>query len=162
MCLATLAVLGGAVTGCQPPETSTAEAGDEITSSGVNARSDEPRAVVRVRDITIRAEIADTEAERAVGLMGRPSVPPGEGMIFVFDGPTRMPFYMYRTLAPLSIMFVRDGRVVSVREMTPCPELDPSACPFYSPAGPYTHAVEARAGTFSSVRPDDAVTIRRR
>ena len=114
---------------------------------------------MRVRDITVRAEVADTEAERQVGLMGRTSLPPGQGMIFIFEAETTTGFYMFRTLLPLSIMFVRDGRVVSVQEMTPCPDDDGSACPIYYADGPYTHAVEAPAGTFAGVLPGDPVAI---
>jgi uncharacterized membrane protein (UPF0127 family) len=66
---------------------------------------------------------------------------------------------MFRTQIPLSIMFVRDGRVVGVREMAPCPDRSPATCPIYYPDGPYTQAVEASAGTFSGVRAGDPVVI---
>lgn len=114
---------------------------------------------VHVRNITVRAELADTEEERSIGLMGRKSLSPGTGMIFDFDGETTSAFYMFQTLIPLSIMFVLDGRVVSVREMSPCPDHDPSACPTYHASGPYTLAVEASEGTFSTARPGDRVAI---
>lgn len=114
---------------------------------------------VRVRDLMVTAEVADSDDERRRGLMYRTWLPPDHGMIFDFGGETTSGFYMFRTLLPLSIMFVRDGRVVGVREMTPCSGDDPSACPVYYPDGAYTHAVEAPAHTFAGVVTGDPVAI---
>jgi uncharacterized membrane protein (UPF0127 family) len=82
--------------------------------------------------------------------MGRERLAPGTGMLFAFGGETTTGFYMYRTLIPLSIMFVRHGRVVGVHEMTPCPADDPATCQVYYAGSPYTDAVEAGAGTFTT------------
>ena len=38
--------------------------------------------------VRLTVESADTPAEREQGLMGRTSLRPDEGMVFVFDGPT--------------------------------------------------------------------------
>ncbi|WP_235497548.1 MULTISPECIES: DUF192 domain-containing protein [unclassified Frankia] len=131
-----------------------------IAGSGGNAGSGDGATVtVRVRGLTIVAEVADSDTERRRGLMYRTDLPPGRGMIFEFAGETTSGFYMFRTLLPLSIMFVRDGRVVGVREMTPCPSDDPSSCPVYYPDGAYTHAVEAPARTFAEVVAGDPVAI---
>jgi uncharacterized membrane protein (UPF0127 family) len=109
--------------------------------------------------VTLVVEVADTPAAREQGLMWRSALARGTGMIFVFGGVTSAGFYMFQTKIPLSIMFVRDGRVVGVREMTPCPDPDPSDCPIYYADSPYTLAVEASAGTFAAVRPGDPVVI---
>ncbi|MEX5636149.1 DUF192 domain-containing protein [Parafrankia sp. FMc2] len=133
---------------------------DGTASSGdVAGPAAEPTITVRVRGVTVEAEVADSDAERRQGLMFRTHLPPGQGMIFDFGGETTSGFYMYRTVLPLSIMFVRDGRVVGVREMTPCPGDDPSACPVYYPDGVYTQAVEAPAHTFAGVVVGDPVAM---
>jgi uncharacterized protein len=98
------------------------------------------------RPRTVRLEVAADPDARARGLMGRRSVPPGSGMVFLYPVDVREAFWMKDTLVPLSIAFVAaDGRVVSVAEMTPC-TADP--CPTYAPAGPYRYAVELAAGAF--------------
>lgn len=95
---------------------------------------------------SLRVEIAGDNASRAKGLMGVASLPPNQGMAFVWDAPTEGTFWMKDTLIPLSIAFVgQDGRVVTIRDMSPC-EADP--CTTYAATAPYTWAVEANAGWF--------------
>jgi uncharacterized protein len=50
-------------------------------------------------------ELADDGAERAQGLMFRESLNPGSGMLFVYETPRRVSFWMKNTLIPLDIIF---------------------------------------------------------
>lgn len=75
----------------------------------------------------VRAEIADEESERQIGLMHRPSMPANDGMVFVFERPEVQCFWMRNTLLPLSIAFLDDeGRIVNIEEMKP--QTDDSHC----------------------------------
>jgi uncharacterized protein len=95
---------------------------------------------------TSRLEVADTEAERELGLMGRTDLTPESGMVFVYDDETARSFWMKDTLIPLSIAFWgEDGRVVDILEMEPC-RADP--CTVYTPRASYTTALEMNAGWF--------------
>lgn len=68
----------------------------------------------------IQAEVARTAEQRAIGLMHRPSMPPNEGMLFVFERAERQCFWMKNTLLPLSIAFLADdGTVVNLDDMKP-------------------------------------------
>lgn len=51
-------------------------------------------------------EIADNDAERALGLMHRTSMPQGAGMLFVYETPGALSFWMENTLIPLDMLFV--------------------------------------------------------
>lgn len=67
------------------------------------------------RDVVV--EIADTPAERAKGLMFRESLAPGHGMLFVYEEPQPVAFWMKNTLIPLDIIFIdAAGRVAHVHE----------------------------------------------
>jgi uncharacterized membrane protein (UPF0127 family) len=72
------------------------------------------------RLIPIRAERAQTEAERAAGLMWRKTLNDGDGMLFIYDRDQILSFWMKNTLLPLSIAFIAaDGRLLETRDMTP-------------------------------------------
>ncbi|MBI3647871.1 MAG: DUF192 domain-containing protein [Actinobacteria bacterium] len=106
---------------------------------------------------TLAVRIAQTQEERQKGLMGVTSLPPDEGMAFMFRGPTTASFWMKGTLIPLSVAFVSHDRIVTVLEMEPC-RADP--CPTYGAGRPYAYAIEANAGWFEQhgIHAGDEVT----
>lgn len=80
--------------------------------------------------------------------MGRRSLAPDAGMVFLEDAPTDATFWMKDTLIPLSIAFWgADGRIVDAQDMTPC-AADP--CPLYHSTAPYVGAVEVNQGFFAA------------
>ena len=116
--------------------------------------------VVGVLDGTkLLLEVADTQEERAVGLMGRTSVPAGTGMVFRYDQPSEGRFYMYRVPIPLRATFIREGRVVSTVVMAPCPLKDPVACPTYGADGPFDTVVETDSGQAPDPQAGDPFTL---
>ena len=97
-------------------------------------------------DVLIDVEIAETQEERAKGLMNRESLPEDAGMMFVYFEPTRGGFWMKDTLIPLSIAFIDDEEtIVQIIDMEPCTK-DP--CRIYSPDVDYVAALEVNQGAF--------------
>ena len=94
--------------------------------------------------ISVVTEVADDDAERERGLMGRTSLQDGHGMVFLFDAEQQLYFWMKDTLIPLDVLyFDADGRYVSAATMPPC-QTDP--CSNYASARPAKTALEVPAG----------------
>ncbi|MEM8578453.1 MAG: DUF192 domain-containing protein [Pseudomonadota bacterium] len=61
-------------------------------------------------------EIADDPEEQSRGLMFRETMPSSAGMLFVYDRPRQMSFWMRNTLIELDILFIdREGVVQRIK-----------------------------------------------
>jgi len=91
---------------------------------GGDARtSDEPTLTIRDRVVTI--EIARTQAEQAQGLSDRASLAWHRGMLFVYDEPEFLSFWMKRMRFDIDIIWIRDSRIVEITAFVPYPREDP-------------------------------------
>lgn len=89
-------------------------------------------------------ELAVTPAQRMQGLMFRPSLPPDQGMLFIFENDTSTGFWMRNTLIPLSIAYLdAGGTVLDIQDMQPLTET------IHAPAAPYRYALEVNQGWFT-------------
>src|SRR5690606_10781684 len=77
-------------------------------------------------------EIAGTQAERAQGLMFRRDLPSGQGMLFIYESPQPVEFWMRNTLIALDMIFI-DARG-EVRHVHPMAQpLDETGIPGAAP-----------------------------
>lgn len=112
-----------------------------VTSSGVHAFS---------------VELATNDAERALGLMFRKSLPEGHGMLFDFKTDQPVQFWMHNTYISLDMIFIRgDGRVLRVAE-----NAKPMSDDLIPSGGPVRAVLEVIAGTARKlhIAPGDRVT----
>jgi len=100
-------------------------------------------------------EVAATPDEQAMGLMFRRSLAPDKGMIFPYDPPQDVAFWMKNTLIPLDMVFIRaDGHVARIAANTVPMSLDPV------PAGePVAAVLEIAGGRAAQIglKPGDVV-----
>jgi len=77
-----------------------------------------PTRELKVGSISVTAEVADDDAERATGLMFRESLAGDSGMLFVMPRVDRAGFWMKNTRIPLSIAFLDPrGMILEIHEM---------------------------------------------
>ena len=102
-----------------------AVAGAVLAGGGLAARGETPsEGIVSVETEdgaqVLRVEIADEPGERARGLMFRAPLPDRTGMLFLYDRPEPVAFWMKDTPSPLDILFIDpQGRVVRVARGEP-------------------------------------------
>lgn len=91
---------------------------------------------------TIDIEIAETDEERAQGLMDRKAMADTQGMLFIFSAPEEQSFWMKNTYISLDIMYVDEKmEIVSIRKYaTPLSE---ESLPSFKKA---QYVVEVNAG----------------
>ena len=64
-------------------------------------------------DRVINAQVAATPEQQERGLMFRRSLAPNEGMIFPYDPPASVSFWMHNTLIPLDMLFITKDMTVA-------------------------------------------------
>ncbi|HET8694589.1 MAG: DUF192 domain-containing protein [Burkholderiales bacterium] len=103
-----------------------------------------PSVSLGVSFYNIKAELAQTERQREIGLMFRKNLGLNDGMIFVFERAGTQCFWMKNTLIPLSVAFIDDsGTIVNIDEMKAETE-DP-----HCSVKPVRYVLEMNKGWFS-------------
>ena len=62
--------------------------------------------------VTFRVEVVSTQADRARGLMYRQQLDPDAGMLFLFQEPEHLRFWMKNTYLPLDMIFIEPQHTV--------------------------------------------------
>ncbi len=109
-------------------------------------------AQMTVRGQTIRLEVARTAEEQSMGLMYRTDLAKNKGMLFVFEPPRPVRFWMKNTLIPLDMIFMSNGVVKYIGAKIPPCQVDP--CPSYGPAQqiPIDRVIELRSGRAAELK----------
>ena len=111
----------------------------------VASSADLPTRTLTIRDQKLTVEVASTPETRATGLMNRFSLRTDYGMLFVFEAPQPLAFYMKNTYIPLSFAFFdARGRITNIEDMRPKDEST------HWSKGLASYAIEMRQGWFAA------------
>jgi uncharacterized protein len=123
------------------------------STSTLLASAAESPAQIRLQNERLVVEIARTIHEQAMGLMGRKDLPEGTGMLFVYEKPQILYFWMKNTHIPLSIgFFDASRRLINIEDMDPPKGQE---LPVYQSQKPARYALEVPQGWFDrhGIRP---------
>jgi hypothetical protein len=112
-----------------------------------------------VRGQTILLEIAQTPRQQAIGLMFRDDLPDNRGMLFPFNPPRPVNFWMRNVQFPLDMIFLRNGEVRAIApNVPPCTT---TTCPTYGPDDVIDQVIEIKGGRAAAmgISVGDTVTI---
>ena len=108
-----------------------------------------PRGTIKVDDLVLEVQIADTEPRRVRGLMFQEQLPYDQGMIFVFSEPGIYSLWMLNMQFPLDmIWFDENGNIVHIEEnIPPCKSAtEIMACQSIIPSGDALYILELTSG----------------
>lgn len=109
-------------------------------SLGINAEDQ----FAIIKNKTINLEIAKTFEERQVGLMNRGYLDENKGMIFLFDHPQKVNFWMKNMKISLDMLFISHNKIVNI--YTGVPPCITDQCPIYPSKYDIDSVLELKAG----------------
>lgn len=109
-----------------------------------------PRGTVKIDNVVLEVQIADTTPLLTRGLMFQDELPFDQGMLFVFEGEERRSIWMLNMQFPLDILWLdNEGNVVHIeKNVPPCKTaLETVSCPSYKGDNKFAkYVLEVTAG----------------
>ena len=123
-----------------------------------------PRGTIKVDEVPLEVQIADTEPRSVRGLMFQDQLPYDQGMIFVFDEPGLYSLWMLNMQFPLDMMwFDENGKIVHIeRDVPPCKAaLEIATCQSVVPEKEAVYVLEVTAGFIeqNNITKDSILTV---
>jgi uncharacterized membrane protein (UPF0127 family) len=108
-----------------------------------------PRGTIKIDDIALQVQVADTEPRRVRGLMFQDQLPYDQGMIFVFDEVGVYSLWMLNMQFSLDmIWFDQNGNIIHIeKDVPPCKTaLETMTCQSFAPDGQALYILEVTSG----------------
>jgi len=108
-----------------------------------------PKGTIKIDDIALQVQVADTEPRRVRGLMFQDQLPYDQGMIFVFDEVGVYSIWMLNMQFSLDmIWFDQNGNIIHIeKDVPPCKTaLETMTCQSFTPDGQALYILEVTSG----------------
>jgi uncharacterized protein len=117
------------------------------------------RTTISINGFKVLFAIASTDEQRIKGLSGLDKLNENEGMLFMFDEPSKQGFWMNEMNFPIDIIWLDStGKVVHIeKNLEPCRIF--MTCPVYEPQSDSLYVIELRSGFTSDHSINDGTII---
>jgi uncharacterized membrane protein (UPF0127 family) len=125
-----------------------------------NNNSKTPTATIN--NHTFKLELAKTQQEKAIGLSKKDMLEENTGMLFLFDKPGNLSFWMKNMKFPIDIIFIKNYHIVTIHRNVMAPKNPNDKLPTYSPKEPADTVLEVNAGLSEKYKfkEDDLVELK--
>jgi uncharacterized membrane protein (UPF0127 family) len=103
--------------------------------------------MIKIDDVVVDVQIADTDVKRTRGLMFEEQMPYDQGMLFIYEESGNYSFWMHNVEFALDIIWFDDkGNAVHIEQDVPPCTTEPQYCEVYDPGAEALYVFEATAG----------------
>ena len=131
-----------------------------ILNKNTGEWKDEEVIPIKINEIEIMAEVASSIIKKSDGLSGRESMDENKGMLFIFDSPQPLSFWMKGMNFPLDFIWINGNRVVDLTENVPAD----NGATSIKPKVPADKVLEVNSGIIkrSGIKEGDVIKIANR
>lgn len=98
-----------------------------------------------INNHSFNLEITKTQQEKEIGLSAKKKLEQNAGMLFLFEKPGSYPFWMKNMKFPIDIIFIRNGRIVTIHKNVKPPKNSNENPPTYNSTEPANTVLEINA-----------------
>ncbi|MDW0134808.1 MAG: DUF192 domain-containing protein [Nitrososphaeraceae archaeon] len=122
------------------------QSNNDTSSIDADFFSNYKKTTISINGINVTMAIASTDEHRIRGLSGIEKMNENEGMLFLFDKPSKQGFWMNKMNFPIDIIWLdSNNKVVHIeKQLEPCKLF--LACPVYNPEVDSLYVIELRSG----------------
>jgi uncharacterized membrane protein (UPF0127 family) len=122
------------------------QSNNNTSSIGADFFPNYKKTTISINGINVTMAIASSDEQRIRGLSGIEKMNENEGMLFLFDKPSKQGFWMNKMNFPIDIIWLNsNNKVVHIeKQLEPCKLF--LACPVYNPEVDSLYVIELRSG----------------
>ena len=122
------------------------QSNNNTSSIGADFFPNYKKTTISINGINVTMAIASSDELRIRGLSGIENMNENEGMLFLFDEPSKQGFWMNKMNFPIDIIWLNsNNKVVHIeKQLEPCKLF--LACPVYNPEIDSLYVIELRSG----------------
>ncbi|OGH11700.1 MAG: hypothetical protein A3B38_03355 [Candidatus Levybacteria bacterium RIFCSPLOWO2_01_FULL_36_13] len=104
------------------------------------------KSYVFIDTIRFKAEFAETQKSKEIGLSKYKSIDNDFALVFPFEKNTKPVFWMKDMLFPIDIIFVKDYKIIQIYSNVPNPTDNNGQLPLYTPKNEANIVIEINSG----------------